>query len=472
MAKEPKVSARKITDYRPDPANPNAHSERGVGVLSDSIASVGLGRSIVVDRNGIVLAGNSTQERAVDQGFEDAIEVETDGTRLVVVKRTDLDLQADDDNRARKLSYYDNRSAELGIQWDAEQLLTDINAGVDLSHLFTAGELDELLADVNTDEPPGDPGAAIDRAEQLVEQYGVKRGQLWTLGRHRVLCGSSYSESDRARLLGGAKPDMLHTDPPYGINIVKPRVGGSAADSGGAKPFGKTSAPGNRAIWDRAAGSTASATRTGKTAVAERNSGKVGGGRGDLLRHRAHDAERGHVQHGEPSKNQLIQSNLYPVIEGDDTPFDPTLFIDFAPIVIMWGANYYADKLPPKACWITWDKRENLTRNNFADCELAWTNMDSPARIFYHLWNGLHKGSQNGERRTHPTEKPVALFEEIGKQYADKGLWVDLFAGTGAQIVAAERSGATCYALEYEPLYVATILDRLERMGITPRLSE
>jgi DNA modification methylase len=64
------------------------------------------------------------------------------------------------------------------------------------------------------------------------------------------------------------------------------------------------------------------------------------------------------------------------------------------------------------------------------------------------------------------------LFEEIGKMYADKGVWVDLFAGTGAQLVAAERSGATCVAMEYEPLYVATILDRLERMGITPRLSE
>lgn len=138
----PKVERRKIADYRPDPANPNKHSERGVSMLEDSLASVGLGRSIVVDKNGIVLAGNSTQERAIDQGFENAIEVESDGKSLIVVKRTDLDLLSDDkDNRARKLSYYDNRSAELGIAWDAEQLLADVNAGVDLSHLFSTLEL-------------------------------------------------------------------------------------------------------------------------------------------------------------------------------------------------------------------------------------------------------------------------------------------------------------------------------------------
>lgn len=328
-----------------------------------------------------------------------------------------------------------------------ESLLSEVNASFD--------DLGDLIADVHGNydepeaEPPGDPGAAIDRAEELQKQYGVERGQVWLLGRHRVMCGSSYDSEHITRLLDGKKPDMLHTDPPYGINIVKPRNGLGSADSGGAKVFG----------------STGETHRKGVSAVAERNSGKVGGGRGDEASLHA----RPNVGRGDPAN--IIQSNLYPVIEGDDTPFEPAQFLDFALVVIMWGANYYADKLPPQACWIVWDKRENITRNNFADCELAWTNQGSPARIFYHLWNGLHKGSQNGERRTHPTEKPVALFEEIGKLYADKGLWVDLFAGTGAQIVAAERSGATCYAMEYEPMYVATILDRLAKMGVTPQLA-
>ena len=146
MPKEPKITRRKITDYRPDPQNPNAHSERGVQMLGDSLSTVGLGRSIVVDKNGIVLAGNSTQERAVDQGFEDAIEIESDGTRLTVVKRTDLDLNDDPDQKARKLTFYDNRTAELGIRWDIEQLQAQMDEGLDLSRMFTEGEMNHLLA--------------------------------------------------------------------------------------------------------------------------------------------------------------------------------------------------------------------------------------------------------------------------------------------------------------------------------------
>lgn len=328
---------------------------------------------------------------------------------------------------------------------------------------FDALEFDELIdrADLagSDDRPTGDAGALLNRAEELKEKFEVERGQLWIIGRHHLLCGDSYSEADIQRLLDGVKPDMLHTDPPYGISIVQPRNNESAAAIGGAKPFG----------------STASTERKGKAAVAERDSGlkngKVGGGTGALVR-QSRRAERVHVQHGEPSRNQIIQSNLYPVIEGDDRPFDPSPFIDFAPVVILWGANYYADKLPIKACWITWDKREGITRNNFADCELAWTNLDKPARVFHHLWNGLHKGSQHGQRRIHPTEKPVALFEEIGRMFCPKGIWVDLFAGSGAQIEAAERIGATCYALEYEPLYVACILQRMTDLGLTPHRAE
>lgn len=154
----PKVTPRKITDYQPDPANPNAHNERGLQILDDSLSTVGLGRSIVVDKNGIVLAGNSTQERAVDQGFENAIEIESDGTELIVVKRKDLDLLNDTDNRARQLSYYDNRAAEAGIRWDVEQVQAHVDEGLDLSKLFNADEMDRLLAMTAADmpEPPED----------------------------------------------------------------------------------------------------------------------------------------------------------------------------------------------------------------------------------------------------------------------------------------------------------------------------
>lgn len=311
-------------------------------------------------------------------------------------------------------------------------LLNDIKAGDEGLSDLVAGLAAEMGAVLDATDPPGDPGAQLDRAKALREQYGVERGQVWVIGRHRLMCGDSYSEEHRAALLNGATPDMLHTDPPYGINIVNPVDGQSRAAVGGSKPFGGTSGTKRK---------SGAAFRSAAPTV------PVGAG-------------------------HIVQSNLYPVIEGDDRPFDPAFLMDLAPIVILWGGNYFTDKLPVSSCWICWDKREDITRNNFADGELAWTNMDKPMRIFHHLWNGLHKGSQHGERRTHPTEKPVALFAEIGKMFCPQGIWLDLFAGTGAQIVAAEQVGTTCYAMEWEPLYVATTIQRLVDLGLTPRLAD
>ena len=85
--------------------------------------------------------------------------------------------------------------------------------------------------------------------------------------------------------------------------------------------------------------------------------------------------------------------------------------------------------------------------------------------MFHHLWNGLHKGSQHDERRTHPTEKPVALFEEIGRLFCPDGLWIDPYAGTGAQVIAAERLAAVCYAAEIEPAYCDVAVRRWERVS-------
>lgn len=156
---------RKITDFTPDPTNANKGTERGLRALDDSLAEVGLGRSIVVDKNGYVIAGNKTQETAVDRGFEDALVVHTTGEQLVVVQRDDLDLLAADDMRARKLAYYDNRAAELSLDWNLEQVLSDVNAGVDLSNLWREDELDALLASI---QAPADWG---ETPEERFETY-------------------------------------------------------------------------------------------------------------------------------------------------------------------------------------------------------------------------------------------------------------------------------------------------------------
>ena len=110
-----KVEQRKIAELRPDPSNANKGTERGLRVLDDSISEAGLGRSIVVDKNGLIVAGNKTAERAVDWGFEDAVVVHTTGDKLVVVQRDDLDLT--DEQLEAALDYIAEHHAEFEAEY-------------------------------------------------------------------------------------------------------------------------------------------------------------------------------------------------------------------------------------------------------------------------------------------------------------------------------------------------------------------
>lgn len=98
-------------------------------------------------------------------------------------------------------------------------------------------------------------------------------------------------------------------------------------------------------------------------------------------------------------------------IVGDAEPFDPSPFLSLAPLVILWGGNHFADRLPPSAAWLVWDKRAaSHHTNDFADCEMAWTNRPGVARVFRHQWDGMMRASERGVERVHPTQKPVELM--------------------------------------------------------------
>ena len=140
---------KNLEDLTPDPRNANKGTERGIAVLEKSLEQYGAGRSILVDKNGTVIAGNKTLEQAVVKDFPVRV-VETDGKELVAVQRTDLEL--DKDNIARELGYADNRSSQLGLEWDPVIMLEDINNGVDLNGLFAPRELEDLTGETFTDE--------------------------------------------------------------------------------------------------------------------------------------------------------------------------------------------------------------------------------------------------------------------------------------------------------------------------------
>ncbi len=197
---------------KPDRKNANKGTERGRYMVEASLRETGAGRSILLDKDDNIIAGNKTFEAASDIGLPLRI-VETDGTELIAVKRTDLDLD-DDTGLARKLAYYDNRASQVGLDWDAEQVLADINSGLDLSAMFRKDELDELLADLTPKEAV-DAEPQIDKAEELRQQWGVEAGQMWQLGDHRLICGDCTDAAVVARVMGGDKINIAFTSPPY-----------------------------------------------------------------------------------------------------------------------------------------------------------------------------------------------------------------------------------------------------------------
>ena len=167
MAKQIKT----VADLRPDPANANKGTERGRYMVEASLREAGAGRSIVVDKNGKIIAGNKTLESWADISGEIEI-VRTDGKKLVVVQREDLDLD-DVEGLARKLAYFDNRAGEVGLSWDTEQLLSDIQSGVDLDAMFRQDEIDELLAGLVDGQDVDPLDGMVPDDDRYKEQYGV-----------------------------------------------------------------------------------------------------------------------------------------------------------------------------------------------------------------------------------------------------------------------------------------------------------
>jgi DNA modification methylase len=135
-----------------------------------------------------------------------------------------------------------------------------------------------------------------------------------------------------------------------------------------------------------------------------------------------------------------------------------------APRQVWWGGNYYCHYLPLSNNWFVWDKRvEEKQKDTQSDCELAWVKSKwSSVRIFRHLWKGMMKGSEHGQKRVHPTQKPVALAEWSFDYFREFDSVLDLFGGSGSTLIASEKKNKICYMMEFEPHYVDVIIKRWE----------
>lgn len=165
----------------------------------------------------------------------------------------------------------------------------------------------------------------------------------------------------------------------------------------------------------------------------------------------------------ENGRGKLAECNDFPPVHGDDEPFDPSHLLKFKRLVL-FGGNYYADKLPSSPSWIVWDKRDGMNPNDNADVELAWSNTGGPARTYHHRWNGLVKDSERDERRVHPTQKPISLMAWIINTRTQHGdLILDPYMGGGSTLRAAKDCGRRAIGIEIEERYCEVAAHRLSQ---------
>lgn len=168
----------------------------------------------------------------------------------------------------------------------------------------------------------------------------------------------------------------------------------------------------------------------------------------------------GENAHRIKSRTKLARTTDYGSFEWDAAPPAPATIqaaIGCADSTIMWGGNYF--EVPPSRGWLVWDKQNT---GNFADCELAWTNLKMSVRIFRFQWNGMIRaGEARGQKRVHPTQKPVELLRWCLNFCPDAKTIVDPFAGSGTTGRAAKDLGRKCVLIEREERYCRTIVDRM-----------
>jgi 16S rRNA G966 N2-methylase RsmD len=367
--------------------NARTHSDEQVGQIAASIKEWGWTTPVLVDEDGGIIAGHGRTMAAKRLGMREV---------PVMVARG----WSDEKKRAYVLA--DNKLA-INAGWDDSMLALELKElgelGFDLD--LTGFSLDEINALTPLEMEPGLTDE--DAVPEAPEEPTTRLGDVWILGQHRLMCGDSTSIDAVEKLMDGASVDMVYTDPPYGISIVK------GSKVGEDKPFG---------LKD--------------------NRGTVGA-------------------------TNIVKANLYAPISGDDTIDVALEAIQViktlnAKVEIIWGGNYYANALENSSCWIIWDK-ENT--GDFADAELAWTNQKTAVRIFKHRWNGMIKASEHGQKRVHPTQKPVKLAEWCIQEYGDECQnLLDLFCGSGSTLLACETKRKTAYMMELSPHYCDVIIKR------------
>jgi len=198
-----------LKDLKHDQKNARKRTDRSASLIKESLERYGAARSIVIDEENRILAGNGTIEGAKAAGIKNLRVIETDGTEIIAVKRTNLS-----EEEKVGLALADNRTSDLS-DWDAD-MLKQLSEEQDITPWFEEDDLAEIIGEV--EQLPSEGLTDADDAPEAPKDPITKPGDLWILGNHRLLCGDSTNIQHVERLMDGKKADMVFTDPPYGVN--------------------------------------------------------------------------------------------------------------------------------------------------------------------------------------------------------------------------------------------------------------
>lgn len=375
-----------IDQLYPNPANPRKN-DPAVEHVAASIRRFGFQQPIVVKPGGEIIAGHTRWKAAKSLGLATVPVVRFGGT--------DLDAVA--------YGIADNRTHEFAT-WDEAALvaiLTELKREDALGGTGYADEdLDRLAAAVAAATPVDDPGPGEPPPTPV-----SRSGDLWILGRHRLLCGDSTSSSDVELLLAGHKPGMMITDPPYGVEYDP--------------------------AWRKAAG--------------------------------VNDSDRmGTVQ----NDDRVDWSEAYALFPGA--------------VAYVWHADRFAvpvfNQLLASGCevraQIIWAKsRLVLSRGHYhwahEPCWYAVRKGRSAEwcgdRKQSTLWTIGHKeGNEPDSATRHGTQKPVECMERPMRNHSHLEIY-EPFSGSGTTIMAAERAGRRCFAMEIDAGYVDVTVERWQK---------
>lgn len=386
-----------VKDIKFDERNYRIHSEKNKELIRKSINECGLARSVVIDNENCLIGGNGVVSQ-LDKNTPVKV-IETDGSELVVVKRTDLNT---DDEKRKKLAVMDNSTSDSS-EFDLELLSVD----------FEVPELKDMGIDV--------PDVEIEQKEVVEDEVPeevetrCKRGDIWKLGEHRLMCGDSTKIDNVEKLMNGEKADMVFTDMPYGMNLD----------------------------------TDYSSMKNNLDFAKEKN---FTGGK---------KYAQGKVDDFTPE----MVNNIFACF-------------NYVKEMFLFGADYFAELLPNKndGSWIVWDKRANgnddieqdlSSDKMYGSCfELCWSKTKHKRDIARIKWASVFGTEKEFDhKRYHPTQKPTALVQWFLDRYSkDNQSIVDLFGGSGSTLIACEQLNRKCYMMELDEHYCDVIIQRWENL--------